>query len=102
MTPEVVPAAFERLMGCTEEELLRALPAALPGARIQVGATSTDITANFSDGSLALAWQKAPEFHIGLLRIPRLQVRFEYVGLTPDRRRLVQRRFDLATQRGGG
>lgn len=102
MTPESVPAAFERLMGCTEEDLLRALPSALPEARIEVGAAGTDLTATFSDGTLALAWRKASEFRIGLLRIPRLEVRFEYVGLTPDRRRLVQRRFDLATQRGGG
>lgn len=102
MTPDTVPAAFERLMGCSDDELRRALPAALPEARLEVGATGTNLTAYFSDGTLALAWQKAPEFHIGLLRIPRLQVRFEYAGLTPDRRRLVQRRFDLATQRGGG
>ena len=32
MTPEFVPPVFERLMGCTESDLLRALPAALPEA----------------------------------------------------------------------
>ena len=31
MTPEFVPEEFEQPMGCTVADLLRALPAALPG-----------------------------------------------------------------------
>ena len=39
---------------------------------------------------------------IALLQIPQLRVSFRYVGFDADRRRDIQRRFDLATQRGGG
>lgn len=102
MTPEFVPPVFERLMGCTESDLLRALPAALPEAGIENGHQGGGIVATFDDGSLRLEWQKAPELQIGLLRLPRLQVRFEYRDLTAGRRHQIQRRFDLATQRGGG
>lgn len=102
MTPAVVPPAFERLMGCTESDLLRALPAALPDARIEHADAGAKIVATFADGSLRLEWQMAPELQIGLLRLPRLQVRFEYRDMTPGRRHQVQCRFDLATQRGGG
>ena len=102
MTLEFVPPVFERLMGCTESDLLRTLPAALPEARIESGDQGGEIVATFDDGSLRLEWQKAPELHIGLLRLPRLQVRFEYRNLTASRRHHIQRRFDLATQRGGG
>lgn len=102
MTPEFVPPVFERLMGCTESDLLRTLPAALPEAGIESGDQGGGIVAAFDDGSLRLEWQKAPELQIGLLRLPRLQVRFEYRNLTASRRHHIQRRFDLATQRGGG
>jgi hypothetical protein len=37
-----------------------------------------------------------------LLEIARLQVHCPYAGMSTPRRREVQRRFDLATQRGGG
>jgi hypothetical protein len=51
---------------------------------------------------LRLVWQPLAARRIALLEIPRLQVRFQYAGLSAERRHEVQRRFDLATQRGGG
>lgn len=102
MTPEFVPEAFEQVMGCTVADLLRALPVALPGADIDTDAAAGVIRGAFADGTLRLAWQALPARRIALLDIPRLQVRFEYTGLSAERRREVQRRFDLATQRGGG
>lgn len=102
MTPEVVPEQFEQVMGCTVADLLRALPMALPGASVDTDTGSCVVHGVFADGSLHLAWQSLPARRIALLEIPRLQVRFTYVGMSPERRREVQRRFDLATQRGGG
>lgn len=102
MTPEVVPESFEQVMGCTVADLLRALPVALPGADIDTDVAAGVIRGVFADGTLRLAWQPLPARRIALLEIPRLQVRFEYTGLSAERRREVQRRFDLATQRGGG
>ncbi|OGB02626.1 MAG: hypothetical protein A3E25_10515 [Burkholderiales bacterium RIFCSPHIGHO2_12_FULL_69_20] len=102
MTPDIVPEDFEQVMGCTVADLLRALPAALPGARIDTDSGACVINGVFDDGTLKLAWQPLPARRIALLEIPRLQVRFRYTGMTDARRREVQRRFDLATQRGGG
>lgn len=102
MTPEDVPAEFEHIMGCTPADLMRCLPVALPGAVVEADAAGGVILAVFTDGTLRLKWQTLPMRKIALLEIPRLQVQFEYTGLTPERRRDVQRRFDLATQRGGG
>lgn len=102
MTPEIVPEEFEQVMGCTVADLLRALPVALPGASIDTNTSAGVIDSTFPDGTLRLAWLPLPARRIALLEIPRLQVRFQYAGMSPARRREVQRRFDLATQRGGG
>ena len=102
MTPEDVPAEFEHTMGCTEADLLRSLPLALTHATVAVDAFARVVHAAFSDGTLRLTWRSLPDHRIGLLTIPRLQVRFAYTGMAPTRRYEVQRRFDLATQRGGG
>lgn len=100
MTPAFVPENFEQIMGCTVADLLRALPLALPGAEADTAAAL--IRCVFPDGELRLAWHALPARRISLLEIPRLQVRFEYSGLSAESRHEVQRRFDLATQRGGG
>lgn len=102
MTPEFVPAEFGQVMGCTVADLLRALPVALPGASIDPDPTIGVIQVQFPDGTLRLVWQSLPARRIALLEIPRLQVQFQYAGLSAERRHEVQRRFDLATQRGGG
>lgn len=60
------------------------------------------VHAVFSDGALLLTWHSLPDRRIALLAVPRLQVQFAYTGMAPERRYEVQRRFDLATQRGGG
>lgn len=102
MTPEYVPARFEQVMGCTDADLMRSLPVALPGATVAADAAAGAVEAVFTDGTLRLNWRTLPPRKIALLEIPRLQVQFEYTGMAPERRREVQRRFDLATQRGGG
>lgn len=102
MTPQTVPSDFEYTMGCTEADLLRSLPLALPHAVIAVDALAGTVRAEFSDGLLAMTWRRLPDRRIALLTMPRLHVRFAYSGLTPARRYEVQHRFDLATQRGGG
>ena len=102
MTPEFVPEEFEQTMGCTVADLLRALPAALPGADIETDFAANQVRGVFPDGMLRLVWQPLAARRIALLEVPRLQVRFQYSRLSADRRHEVQRRFDLATQRGGG
>jgi hypothetical protein len=91
---------FEREMGCTVQEWLRWLPAAMgphpwtctdDGARVDVGA-----------GRLTLAWQPLPPRVIARLCLPRLWVRFRFEGVAADEREAFMRHFDLVTRRGGG
>ncbi len=96
------PESFTRLMGCTSAELLGWLERALPGAQLELDTSAAGCVARFADGALALSWRTLPPQRIALLAIPRLEVTFRYQRLSPERRQQVQRRFDLATQRGGG
>ena len=89
-------------MGCTPADLLSWLPRALPTADLTVDANHASCTAILPDGTLTILWETLPDARIALLTIPRLSVRFEYTGLTDERRYAVQKRFDLGTQRGGG
>ena len=102
MTPKTVPIEFEQTMGCTVPDLLRWLPVALAGAEIDARAAARGARAVFADGTLQLNWYTLPPRRLGLLEIACLQVRFTYSGLSAQRRHEIHRRFDLATQRGGG
>lgn len=74
----------------------------MPDAAIEVDTVAGVVRAAFGDGSLQLQMRSLPVRRIALLEIPCLQVQFKYTGLEPRRRHEVQRRFDLATQRGSG
>jgi hypothetical protein len=102
MTPAQVPESFERVMDCEVRELLAWLPMALPGAETTIEHAAHRAIAHFSQGTLTLTWQALVPRRIALLQIPQLRVSFCYVGVDEDRRHQIQRRFDLATQRGGG
>ena len=102
MTPVDVPETFERVMGCEVRELLAWLPAALPNAEVSVELAAQRAVAHWPQGSLTLAWEALAPRRIALLQIPQLRVTFRYGGFDEDRRRGIQKRFDLATQRGGG
>ena len=100
--PVDVPQSFERVMGCEARELLAWLPVALPNADVIVEHAAQRAIAHWPEGSLTLVWEVLEPRRIALLQIPQLRVSFRYVGFDADRRRGIQRRFDLATQRGGG
>lgn len=102
MTPSFVPEKFQRVMGCTPADLLSWLPRALPAAALTVNAEHANCRAMLPDGILKLRWSLLPDARIAILTIPRLNVYFEYTGLSSERRYTVQKRFDLGTQRGGG
>lgn len=94
------PETFEREMGCTVDEWLGWLPAAIgdhPWARDGDAAR-----VNLGAGTLTLEWLPLPPRQIALLRLPRLWVRFAFAGVHADTRQRFMRRFDLYMQRGGG
>ena len=113
------PAQFVRDMGCTENEWLTWLKAALPNypwleangqAQVPLAvdpATGETRQADAGGGlteqaRLHLSWEVLPPRQIALMRIPRLQVAFRFEGLSDDDRTRFMRRLDLLTQRGGG
>ena len=102
MTPVDVPETFERVMGREARELLAWLPVALPNAEVSVEHPAQRAIAHRPQGSLTLAWEALAPRRIALLQTPQLRVTFRYGGFHEDRRREIQRRFDLPTQRGGG
>ncbi|MBT9551137.1 MAG: hypothetical protein IV088_09845 [Hydrogenophaga sp.] len=92
---------FERDMGCTEDEWLRWLPAAVGDGRpwrVEGASAMVEIP----PGSLQLRWQVMPPRVIALMRMPVLRVSFVFVGLDAEQRYAFMKRFDLYMQRGGG
>jgi hypothetical protein len=91
---------FEREMGCTEQEWLMWLPAAIGGCEWRLGASQAHV--NIGPGTLTLAWRTGDPRVIALMRMPRLHVSFHFEGLDAQQRLAFMKRFDLYMQRGGG
>ncbi len=94
------PAAFEREMGCTEAELRLWLPGAVGHRTLEP--LPGGVAVAVDGGRLVLRWAPLPDRRIALVRLPRLQVHFAFEGVDEAARQAFMRRFDLATQRGGG
>lgn len=94
------PEQFERDMGCTEAEWLGWLSAALGDKVWQRDGSCVRVAVDA--GSLQIHWQVAAPRVLGLIRIPRLLVRFAFDGLDDGQRHAFMKRFDLYMQRGGG
>ena len=94
------PEVFEREMGCTEAELVSWLSGATRGARVErvLDGAYVDI----DQGRLELAWRRLPPRRIALMVLPRLEVRFRFLGVGDAQRQHFMRYFDLYIQRGGG
>ncbi|MGZ5193834.1 MAG: hypothetical protein ACXWJM_00230 [Ramlibacter sp.] len=91
---------FEREMGCTEDEWLMWLPAAIgehPWRR-----DGTSIKARIGEGELQLDWRVGEPRSIAQVRLPRLHVTYRFDGLDAGARFAFMKRFDLYMQRGGG
>lgn len=94
------PERFEREMGCTEAEWLGWLPRAIGEHPYQVSGRCVTVT--LGAGRLQMQWQILEPRTLGLIRLPRLRLAFDFTGLDAAVRRAFMKRFDLYTQRGGG
>jgi hypothetical protein len=94
------PECFERDMGTSETEWLSALPRALGDHTFELGAGQ--VCVRIGEGHLQLQWRILPPRVIALLRLQRLAVTFEFVGVQEDARQRFMKHFDLTMQRGGG
>lgn len=100
MAPDPSPR-FEREYGCTEAEWQRWLREVVDDAdRLAQPAGGLDV--RVGDGQLQLRWQTLPPRVIALVRLPRLQARFAFDGVSGADRQAFMQRFDLHLQRGGG
>ncbi|PPE65663.1 hypothetical protein [Caldimonas caldifontis] len=91
---------FVREMGCTSAEWLGWLPGAVRDCPLVLDESRA--TVSLPHGDLHLDWEALPPRRIALVQLPRLLVRFTFVGTTPDVRLNFMRYFDLYLQRGGG
>ncbi len=99
------PAQFAREMGCTADEFVKWLHAALTDFVWQCETSQAHVTISNdekSEGVLCLRWQVLPERRIALLRLPRLQVSYQFDGVADEVRTRFMQRLDLFMQRGGG
>jgi hypothetical protein len=94
------PAQFDREMGCTTNEWLGWLPAAMGEVAWQL--EQGRARASVAQGKLEIQWQAGPPRRIALISMPRLLVSFRFEGLDDAQRYTFMKRFDLYMQRGGG
>ena len=94
------PAQFDREMGCTTNEWLGWLPAAMGEVVWQQEAGRA--LATLIQGKLEITWQPGSPRRIALISMPRLLVSFRFEGLDDAQRYAFMKRFDLYMQRGGG
>lgn len=100
--PSALPEeAFEREYGCSLAEWRRWMPEAVHGHAyrwLEPGGLEVVLGA----GHLRLTWQELSPRVIASVRLPRLQVRFQFADVAAQERQRFLRRFDLHLQRGGG
>lgn len=91
---------FIREMGCTEQEWLGWLDAAMGAVKWQKG--NQKLEAQIANGYLTIEWQAATPRKIALIKMPVLQVTFNFSNVSESERYAFMKRFDLYMQRGGG
>lgn len=93
--------SFVRDMGCTPREWLQWLPQAIGDRRWSLEPQWAQVQLD-GPARLVLRWRELPPRVIALMRMPRLEVSFEFEHTTAEQRYAFMKRFDLYMQRGGG
>ena len=93
-------AVLCREMGCTREEFLAWLPAAVGGAAFDL--EGDRIRIGYAGGEVLIRMVPAAERRLGLLSLPVLAVSIRFVGIGTRDRDEFLRHFDLFMRRGGG
>ncbi len=91
---------FSREHGLDPWDWDRLLPEAVAGHALQRADQAATVV--IGDGQLSLRWRMLPPLQIALMRMPRLQVDYQFSGVPDEPRVRFMRRFDLHMQRGGG
>jgi hypothetical protein len=95
------PEEFHREHGFTEGDWLRCLPGAVRDQPIDLPQPGQALI-RIGSGTLSLRWQVLAPRQIALVRLPRLDVHYRFVGVGESERHAFMRYFDLFMLRGGG
>jgi hypothetical protein len=95
------PEHFEREQSVSEADWLRCLPGAVRDHALALPAPGRAVV-SMGAGTLELGWTMLPPRRMGLVQLPRMQVRYRFDGVDAEARRAFMRYFDLYTHRGGG
>lgn len=98
--PKVV---VEKQMGYTRAEFLRILPKALGGEAFSLNADGRTIEHDGGQGRLTIVLSEEKMREITpLVRLPYMDVRFEFSGYADDDLKAFRKRLDRSFQKGGG
>jgi hypothetical protein len=90
-----------RQYGLSHADLARILPRFLPGATVTCkGRTYYFVLVDEQSVTITLGPEQ--ERRLGLMRIPFVDLRFDFAGLDEAQRRDFRERFDRSFQKGGG
>lgn len=95
-------ASFVREYGCTLSEWQRWMDGGATQGRPRESGPGMALLLSLPTGTLQLRWRELEPRVIALIRLPRLEVRFEFVGVPPDEQAAFLTVFDRHLQRGGG
>ncbi len=95
------PLEFEREHGCTEAEWQTWLPDAVHGHALAIDIQGRASVA-IGQGELQIDWATLQPRRIGLLRMPRMRMRYRFLDVSEPERERFMKRFDLHLLRGGG
>ncbi len=93
-------------MGFTAADFVSCLPEAFRPAvaepEVSRDKASGTLSVQLESGVAYLRWHALPPRAIALMRVPRLQVHFDFSAIADEERQRVLARFDLGMLRGGG
>ena len=99
---------FTRDMGYSAAEFFRVLPAAVRDYNLSVADGKAVITKPGDEQhgqhvqQLTITVTPLPDRQIAMMRLPHVEVRFQFTNFTAAERTRFMRDFDMSYQRGGG
>lgn len=93
------PETIEREVWATPAEFRRGLALAFPGHVVERNGL---LCADDGQAAIEIALEVLPPQTIALLQLPRMKVSIHGTAGTPEQRKAMIARMDLAMQRGGG
>jgi hypothetical protein len=100
--PNRYTETFTREQGLTLCDWHQLLPGAVGEHRLERAPDANQAQVHIGPGRLHLRWTELPPRRIALVRMPRLEVHYQFIDLPADMRVRFMRYFDLYCQRGGG